>query len=310
MRILIFSLCFLIIGCASMNKSRVFTQNKPKGFLQPTNQIVIDSKKLIDENKFGDAIARLANFNPKTKLDESWKGYLLGISYFGDKKLEKGIDPLNACYELVKSNTSAESDHFRLAGMCIKKIGWFHRNKKDYINAFAYHNIRYRYVLEHGSNLDIHDSLISLDVDAYFLKDLHLSEKVLKESIQYGEGVHDDKNRTMALGTTYNNLGGTLYGLKNFVDAEKTIKTSLKFWQQYEDITGVTEFKVGWAFYGIGDVYENWTKHLKESQKNYSDKKKLALKAYRESLKLAWERKMPESVQKYIKERIQAVNGF
>ncbi|MCB9027249.1 MAG: tetratricopeptide repeat protein [Bdellovibrionaceae bacterium] len=290
-----------------MNKSQAFADDRPSGFPSPSNTMLIESKNLINSGKFDDAISRLNDFKPESKLDNHWKHYILGVAYLENKETDKGVESLVKCYEMVKSAVNAESEAFRIAGSCLKKIGWFYRNKKDYLKGFAYHNIRYSYVIDHGSNLEVHDALISLDVDAYFLEDLHLSEKMLKESIIYGDKVKNDKDRFMALGTTYNNLGGTSYGLKKFEQAEFAIITALDYWTKYESIAGESEFKVVWAHYGIGDVYEQWTKHLKENDQDFAEKKWKALEAYQQCLNLATERKMSEADQNHIKERIQAI---
>ncbi len=300
----------LSVGCANMQKSLFPIEDRPEGFPRPSDAVLVSVQGLIEDGKFGEAISSLTHYKAKTHQETHWKDYLLGISHFGEKNLEKGIVPLKRCYEAIKRDLNATSEDFRISGMCLKKIGWSYRSKKEYLIAYAYHNLRYHYVVAHGSSHEVHDALISLDVDAYLLEDLQLSVKILKESILYGEAIEEPKNRFMALGTTYNNLAGSLYGLKRFSESESSIKLALDYWEKYEQIVGTSEFKVVWAHYGIGDVYEQWTKYLKENHQNYSRNRELSLAAYRTSLRLGETRNLPSSDQDHIKERIKVVEGM
>lgn len=293
-----------------MIQSQAQVVQRPQGFPEPTNSILKQFQEQVQAGQLDQALAGLKGYQPEGSTESSWKHYLTGVALFGAKKLEAGIEPLEECYEAIKQDVKAQTPDFRVAGLCLKKIGWFYRSKKDFHKAYAYHNVRYQYVLDHGSNLEVHDALISLDVDAFFLKDLYLSEKMLKESIPFAEKIQDEKARFMALGTSYNNLGGTSYGLKKFPQAESAIKMALDFWQKYEALVGVGEFKVAWAYFGVGDVYENWCQELKAQGQDFANKKMMAIEAYQQSLKLAQEQSMPEGDQQFIKERIGAVEAL
>ncbi len=271
MRLILVSLILINIGCTTMKKYNV------NGF--PT------------EDK---------------KYEKLWSEYNEGIDFYKNKKLDDGLKKFMNCYQSVIDKKDVTSEEFRIAGMCLKKVGYYHRKQKDYHQAFSFHNMRLVLVKEFGSANEVHDALISLDVDVYMLKNMHLSERLLIESIDYAYEIKEDKSRYMALGTTFNNLGGTLYGLNKFRKSEESVLKSLTYWTKYEEFAGTEEMKVPWAYYAIGDVYEVWAKYLKENKVDYSLQKEKAQSNFAKSQKIAKARKMRSVSIKLIDERVKS----
>jgi tetratricopeptide (TPR) repeat protein len=240
------------------------------------------------------------------KYEELWSGYNEAIDLYKKEKFDDGLKKLMNCYQNIIDKKDAVAEEFRIAGMCLKKIGWYHRKQKDYHKAFSFHSMRLVLVKEFGSANEVHDALISLDVDVYMLKNMHLSERFLTESIDYANEVKDEKSRYMALGTTFNNLGGTLYGLNKFKKSEESILKSLTYWSKYEEITGTEEMKVPWAYFAIGDVYEQWAKHLKENNEDYSIQKEKAQSNFSKAQEIAKARNMSSDSLKWIDERVES----
>ena len=286
------------------------SKDRPHGLLAPSHPDLIKVKDLVGKGDYESALSQLEKADLSKKLDKHWGSHLKGVALLGQKQLEQGFNELNKVHLEVKENSDSKMEDFRLAGLSLKKIGWYYRKLKEYTKAFAHHNIRYQYMLDHGSFLELHDSLISLDVDSYYLKNMDLSEKFLKESIECANQINEDLDRFRSLGISYNNLGGTLYALKKFEEAVDAIELALDWWRKYEDLTGTNENKVVWAHWGVGDVFENWMKYLKDSGKDFSEQKDRALSSYNESLRIANERRLNDGEIKPIVDRIQYLGGL
>lgn len=285
-------------------------QKRPEGFPSPSNAKLQAIQGEVNSGKHDDALKQLGAFQPESTASVLWKNYFVGVANFANKDYEKGLKALSECYDGVKKSKAIETEHFRIAGMCLKKIGWFHRSKKDYHKATSYHNARYRYVRTYGSHLEIHDTLISLDVDAYYLGDMYMSVSLLEESLPHAQKISDLKKKLMALGTSYNNLGGSLYSVNKFSEAEESIKSALDHWIKYEEVAGEKENKVVWAYFGVADVYEAWAKNLKENKNEYAAKKAASIESYRKALGLAEKRKMKNDDKKYLKDRLSKVEAL
>lgn len=227
-----------------------------------------------------------------SEYQELWSLYNKGIADYKEQKLDEGVKSFLTCFESVQKNKKAKPEEFRIAGLCLKKIGWYYRGQKEYHKAFAYHSMRLSLVREFGSANEVHDALISLDVDVYMLNDMHLSERFLIESLEYAQEIKDDKSRVMALGTSYNNLSGTFSGLERFDESIEYAHKAFEYWEKYEAIAGTEEMKLPWAYYAIGDALDNAGK---------SDE---AQPYFIKANELASQRNMPADSIKWIKERI------
>lgn len=294
----------------SQAKRQKIDLRRPLGNPAPTQIQLIEAQNELAQNEIQSAIVKLNSFQPKTSFEQAWKDYLLGLAFFESKQWKQGNESLLNCYEPIRSSAQNNKEIFRVAGLCLKKLGWYQRKLKNYQQALAYHQIRYRYVSSFGSPWEIHDALISMDVDAYFLKDMHLSFELLKQSIETSQKISDPSYRSQALGTAYNNLAGTLYTLERFEASVDAIKMALRYWQQFEGITNQKQFKLVWAHYGVGDVYENWAKFLKKKGKNYGYQKDEAKKAYSLGLQLGEGRALDAVNQDLIRRRIQKVESL
>ena len=244
--------------------------------------------------------------NRTKEYAEYWEILDSGMAALKAKDLLEAKKLYLSCHEKFQKNLEAKPELYRIAGLCLKKLGYIERIHKNYELAAYYHQLRLSYVKDYGSAWEVYDSYISLDVDAYFLKNFHLSSIMLLKAITYGKLIKDSQKRFLALGTAHNNLAGTLYSLEKFKSAEQVSKLALDYWQKYEKRAGTKEMKLPWAYYTIGDVYENWIKHAKEEKLKISLKSK-ALKEYEKAKSLGASRKMDNSSLDVIEKAIERV---
>lgn len=274
--------------------------SKAQGVLAPPNAELGVVESLLQQNSLDQAFQALSRVSPKNEYEEAWLHYLRGWIHFERKEFDEGLAAFLAPYNRFRSAPDGATDeYFRLVGKCLKKVGWYYRNKKESDRAYAYHSIEYQYLSRFGSPEEIHDAAISLDVDAYFMGDSVLSEMWLRESIAVAERIEEERARSSALGMSWNNLAGTLTQLRRFSEAEIAIRTSLGHWEKFEFLTGTSGFRVAWAYFGIGDVYETWYKAT-------PSKEKLgwALDAYSKSLYIAQAQKMPAEEIQIIQKKV------
>ncbi|MGZ3688994.1 MAG: hypothetical protein ACXVBW_11875, partial [Bdellovibrionota bacterium] len=111
-------------------------------------------------------------------------------------------------------------------------------------------------------------------------------------------GIPEEVARQRCLGMSYNNLAGALYSQAHFPESEKVIFQALDHWKSYEAKQGTSEFKVAWAWFGVGDVYENWMKA------GSADKKQKAQEAYQKALELGTKQGMSAADLKTIRDQI------
>ena len=284
----------------------------PEGFLEPSPAALKEVLKRIEKNQFDEAISELASFKAEpNSIQTQWVSYLTGLALFGKKELEPGVQKFHSIYEYIRSSKDAlPPEMFRLLGASLKKVGWYFRTKKEFDRAYAYHSIEFSYFEKYGSPLEIHDAAISLDVDSYSLNDMHLSEVWLRKSILAAEQIKEMKSRNHSLGMSYNNLAGTLYSLRRFEESETSIQKSLEYWKAYEAEAGSKESKVLWAYFGVGDVYQEWATYLKGQRADIQKKKDLSLSAYKTSFAMAEKAGLPDQGKKAIQDRIAAVTGL
>ena len=139
-----------VIGCASFSLDDINKTKPVQGFPAPSSSHWQEVEKLIDTGRFNEAINKMTE-KPNTKLNQQlWQNYYLGVAHFKNKNLAEGIKSFEACYRKAKSRPDANQEDLRVVSLCLKKIGWFHRKKKDYAKAFAFHSVRYHYAKEDG----------------------------------------------------------------------------------------------------------------------------------------------------------------
>lgn len=279
-----------------------------QGFVQPKNinfRIFAESVETRPLADLKQSLSQLTAYNPE---EIQWLAYFQALIKIKEEKDVDALTDLKKSYESLKQRlTEVEPDQYRLLGLALKKIGWIYRKNKDYEKAYFYHNARYLYAVKYGSAVEIHDAAISMDVDSYYLKDLKLSELWLNISREAALKINNPIDRARSLGITDNNLASTLSLQKNFTNASEFIFKSLDSWIEYESLTGPHENKVLWGYYGVGDIFENWARHNKETQQSFTNEKFQAEKSFRKALELAEQRKVSEMDRNSIQDRLNQV---
>ncbi|MGE0633280.1 MAG: HD domain-containing protein [Pseudobdellovibrionaceae bacterium] len=271
---------------------------KPKGFVQPLVSELQKSYKALEKKNLEEAKLYLAKASPQNFEERMWAGYLKGLVYFFEKQNEHGYKECEQVYkEILKSDDKLSPSAFRLLAACLKKMGWYHRLQKSPEKAYAMHSIQAQYLEKYGSFVELHDVQISLDVDAYQMADYRLSEAHLRKSLECAERIESYDLQTKSLAVSCNNLAGTLVILKKFEEAESYVLKSLEFWQTYEKEHSpevAPEFRVVWALFAIGDIYESWAKHIKEQSYDFSHKATKTREYYQRALDLGKKQNLPE----------------
>ena len=279
-----------------------------QGFIQPQNSQFRDFHETFEQLSLAEIKASFSQLKMGTPLDTHWHKYFSGLIKIKEEKDIDALNELQKVYDSVKHRfTDIEREQYRLVGLALKKIGWIYRKNKEYEKAYYYHNIRYQYMTHYGSALELHDAAISLDVDAYYLKDLKLSEFWLLISKQCASNIQNPIDRTKSVAISDNNLASTYCLQKKFKEAIEYIFQSLDTWIDYESLTGPHENKVIWAYYGVADIYEAWAQHKKETQQNYSDEQNESKRYFQKSLDLALQRQILETDIMSIQNRLHKV---
>lgn len=274
---------------------------RPVGFLSAPTEELRSINELLESEDSNEALIRLIEMSPDSSLENRWVNYFKGVALLNSEKYEEGLAELELPCLYVRENASLDltKEDFRLAGMCLKKIGWYHRRQENYHLAYAHHSVRHQYMQGYGSHAEMADAAISLDVDCYYLKDLRLSEMWLHKATMSAEGIVNPTLKERFMGMSFNNLSGTLRDMKRFVEAVALAKESEKRWSSYERFVGKAENRAVWAKYTIGDVYQSWAETLKESgstaEAEYAEKRNLALAAYRAGFEMGQKNGMAES---------------
>lgn len=284
-------------------------QSRPEGAVKPEAKELLAACDFLAKAKADDTLKALSDFKPKGDIEEAWLHYLKGSAHFTKGALEEGLQEFTIPYTKLKERGSdyENKDVYRVVANCLKKIGFYHRNKGDSEKAFYWHSVEYKYFEVYGSHYEIHDAALSLDADAFDLGEMKISEMWLRTGIETAEKIKDEKLRSMCLGMAWNNISGTLYRLKKFEESESAALKSLGFWQAYEKLGGTGEFRVVWAHYCVADAYHNWAMHLKSKGGDCKPKVEKALEWFEKCLKLARDAKMPDEEIKEIEAKIAEV---
>ncbi|MBT3981809.1 MAG: tetratricopeptide repeat protein [Bacteriovoracaceae bacterium] len=287
-------------GCSSFSLS-----SRPTGILAPPEKYK-DIIFLI--NNGGSAKAR--QFLNTTEIDgpyeAAWVNYFHGLLAMADKDFPKALEIIETGHSRIYHKSS---DKFqRLKGRFLKKLGWLQRWNKNYQGATFLHQKEYQVFKKYGSALELHDALISLDVDAYFLKRWDLSEKWLNEALKVASDIDDKDNKLKSLAITHNNLSGTLSSLKKFEQAIQNAILAHKYWTEFQVTKGQDQSREVWATFNIGDIYFAWYQHLKVQEIAGAETyQKKSIDAYKKSLSLARKRKIKKSDILYIKKQLSKV---
>lgn len=285
---------------------------RPLGRLSPPDDALQEVDEQIESGEFESAVDLLDDYQGETDYHHDWAHFLKGLGYYGLEHFEAGYSAFELPYEATAGPVGEEyqSERFRLAARCLKKMGWLHRRNEQFRQAYGIHAIGYQYLLEHGSYREIHDATISLDIDAYFLKNATLSRMWLERSIEAARLIKQPIARFKALGMSWNNLAGTLCELKRFEEAEEAMESSLDYWGQYEDRTTDSEHRRVWAQYGIGDVYQRWGQHLDEVGHDAAEEKlEAARDALTSAIDMAQQEGMTTGTRQPIESKLERIKG-
>lgn len=261
---------------------------RPAGELKlPAGELQV-AQTLLDQDKYDHALQSLKAFKSTDTYQRMWAHYLRGLAHFGLEQHDAGLKEFIVPYDHISApgGTRPSQEEFRLAAMALKKVGWYYRHKKEYMLAFAYHSIGHQYAQGYGSNFEMHDAAISLDVDAYFLEDPNLSEMWLQKSIVSAEGIADSTQKAKALATSFNNLSGTYTTMNRFEEAEQLAQLSMGQWEEFEARTDKSGNRAIWAYFTLGDVYQSWAGTLKEDPEKFGEVKGKAYSAFQSGKKL------------------------
>lgn len=279
-----------------------------EGYVRPHNQQCREFADLVETLALPELKQSFAKLKANTPNEIQWLNYFSGLIKIKEDQDVNALVELQKVYESIKHRfVDMDRDHYRLAGLALKKIGWIYRKNKDFEKAYFYHNARYHYMSQYGSSLEIHDAAVSMDIDSYYLKDLKLSEFWLLISREAALNVQNPIDRARSLGITDNNLAGTYSSQKRFKEATDYIFKSLDSWIDYESLTGPHENKVVWGYYSVGDIFESWALHRKEINQSFSDEKSESEKAFKKSLEIALQRKILDTDIISIQDRLNKV---
>jgi len=295
-----------------MMKSPNSDIERPAGRIEPPSRALSDIDTSVETGAYDEALDAVEKLDPKSSLHADWAQYLKGRSLFELEHFEAGYNAFEIPYERTTEILPRREmgPRMRLAARCLNKMGWLHRRNEQFQRGYALHNIQYRYVLQHGSFEEIHEAAISLDVDAYFLKNAYLSKMWLERSVRAGKSIADPVTRHRCLGMSWNNLAGTLCQLEQFDAAEDAIDSSLEHWSAFEDEVETDEHRTVWARYGVGDVYHRWGEHLYDRDpERAEDKFEAARQVLDGALELADEREMAAEEREPIVSKLQRVRS-
>jgi tetratricopeptide (TPR) repeat protein len=137
---------------------------RPSGIPEPPSPDLRAICDMISSERFTEALEALFDLRPKGLNEVLWTRYLKGAAMIGDGEYEGGLDEFN----FVLGHTDAldrSEEHreaFRIAGLCLKKIGWYCRLRKEYDHAILVHEQRYDLADRYGSHEELHDAAKSL----------------------------------------------------------------------------------------------------------------------------------------------------
>lgn len=261
---------------------------------------------LVEQDSLIAAHGQLLILSYMNALTQMWQHYVLGLVEFKAEEYAQGLTEFQTVVDYARTRNAASdsSIYFRLSAKSLKKIGWYQRKQKEYEKAYGSHAQAFLLYERFGSAEEIHDALISLDVDADLMGDPVLSETALNLSVSAARKITDDKKRFKALGMTHNNLTFALQKQGRYLEAEDAILKSVDYWKQFETLAGTAEHRVMWAWFGVGDMYETWAKALGAGDPDYANKINNGKSAFEKSLGLAREQRASAEDVKEIEHRL------
>ncbi|MDA8792978.1 hypothetical protein N9N67_07020 [Bacteriovoracaceae bacterium] len=228
---------------------------------------------------------KTSSTDKKNVVNRLMVNFKAGKESFELKNYKEGKIQFDSCLNHYNELSEPTNSEYITVGDCLKKLGWYWRKQKAHDRAHAFHIKRLNLMQKHGTPVEVHDSFLSLDIDAYYLKDLKLSQSYLEQSIEVAKSIKDNTIRSRSLAMSENNLAGTLSDLKDFPNAVGASHEALDHWLEYEEVSSnLKEHRVVWAFYNLGNIYEKWANSLRREKKQFMPEKNQALRFYQLSL--------------------------
>lgn len=288
-------------------------EDSPSGRIEPTSEAVLEVREQLADQEFESALESIEDLDPEEGIEEDWVAYFRGLGLLGSRRLDEAFEAFQERYSRIVSSASAEltADRFRIAAKCLKKMGWYHRRGKGFERAYTCHSMEYDLLAEHGSNLEVHDAALSLDVVAYNLRAPQVSKMWLERSVEAAEGIDNESFRAKALGLSWNNLAGTLCDVEEFEEATEAAETSLEHWETYEELSEGSQNRTVWARHIIGDAYKRWGDDLAEAgaEEEATEHLEHAREVLDEAVREAERREMGEEERADIRGKLEDVHG-
>jgi tetratricopeptide (TPR) repeat protein len=183
---------------------------RPAGTLSCPEEL-IPYQIMIDNGRFEEALAMLLDVKPKGMMGVAWARYLKGVALFSCEYYDAGLDEFNFVLAHMEAidRSALHRDGFRIAALCLKKIGWYECEQQNYRQAYDDHFRTYDLANRYGSYAELHDAAINLAIDCRLLNDLQKTEEWLRKSIAAGEKIEDEHARNRALAISHNHLSAT-----------------------------------------------------------------------------------------------------
>jgi tetratricopeptide (TPR) repeat protein len=185
--------------------------SRPAGFLSCPEELT-PYLNMIDNGRFEEALAMLLDVKQFNGLmGVAWARYLKGIALFSLELFDAGLDEFNIVLAHMEAidRSDEHRDGFRIAALCLKKIGWFEREEQNYNQAYHDHFRVFDLAERFGSYEELHDAAINLVIDCRFLNDTQASDEWLQKSIAAAEKIEDEHARNRALAISRVHLKAT-----------------------------------------------------------------------------------------------------
>lgn len=296
-------------GCATLPSAAGEGAKSPYAEVESLSapEVLRPAELLMAEKKYQEAARWLDRFRPEGVREEIWQRYFLGQAQMELGSRELGLKTLERNYALLQKMAGDEalsSEEKRIAARSLKRIGQYYRQLKQYEKAYTYHQLQYLYLKRWGSAAELHDALLSLDVDSYELSNTFASEHWLLESLEVARYISDPLLRSRAQAMSTNNLADTLRMQRRWPEAIALIQQSREHWRNYESLQKGAEHRELWAILQTAEIYKDWAADLKAEPEEARAKGELAREQAEEALSLAANLKLDAAEQADLSARV------
>jgi hypothetical protein len=156
---------------------------------------------LINSGRFEEALSMLLDAKPVGMMGVAWVRYLKGLALFHCEYYDSGLDEFQAVLSHMEAidRSALHRDGFRMAALCLKKLGWYERILENYKLAYHNHFRAYDLADRYGSYAELHDAAIDVALDCRLLNDPQKFDEWLHKSLAAGEKIEDEHLRKRAL---------------------------------------------------------------------------------------------------------------